>query len=361
MADDGADKTEEPTQRKLDEARRKGDVPRSQDVTSFASLAGATAVLVMAGGMLSHNMLWQLLPFIAHADSIQLEGHGAVDVGWAAFKIAAVPLVAIMAAAGLSGSVAAFFQQGGFIFTTEKLKPDFNKVSPLEGFKRLFGIDGWVQFGKSALKILATGAVTWWALAPHVNDMMLLAAADPRAMLGVAMDMCKRMAMAVLALLAVVALVDFVWQKVRFSQRMRMSKEELKDEFRQSEGDPHVKAKQKQLRNTRARQRMMQAVPKATVVVMNPTHYAVALRYEQGEAEAPECVAKGMDDLALRIRALAEESGVPVIEDAPLARALYAAVEVDEQIPAQHYEAVAKIVSFVMNRGKQTKARAAHR
>jgi flagellar biosynthetic protein FlhB len=138
--------------------------------------------------------------------------------------------------------------------------------------------------------------------------------------------------------------------------RMRMSKEELKEDFKQSEGDPHVKARQKQIRATRARQRMMQQVPKATVVVMNPTHYAVALKYEQGEDEAPLCVAKGLDSLALKIRGIAEEAGVPIIEDPPLARALYAAVEVDEMIPPAHYEAVAKIIGFILSGGKKAGA-----
>jgi flagellar biosynthetic protein FlhB len=358
---DGASKTEEPTQRKLDEARQKGDVPRSQDVTSFASLAGAFAVLVTAGGMLSHGMVTGLLPFIAHPDAFQLHGGGAVEVAWMAFRVAAVPVVSVLMGAGLAGAAAGFFQQGGFIFTFEKLKPDFNKVSPFEGFKRLFGIDGWVQFAKSALKIAATAMVAWWAISPHVNQLMTLAAVDPREMMGLALDLSKRLAMSVLMLLAVIALVDFVWQRIRFTQRMRMSKEELKEEYRNSEGDPHVKAKQKQKRAETARRRMMQAVPKATVVVMNPTHYAVALRYVQGEDEAPECVAKGMDDIALKIRAIAEENGVPVVEDAPLARALYAAVDIDEMIPTQHYEAVAKIISFIMNRGQEERPRAAHR
>ncbi len=358
---DGASKTEEPTQRKLDEARQKGDVPRSQDVTAFASLAGAFAVLVTTGSLMSREMVSGLLPFIAHPDQIQLAGGGAVEVGWMAFRVAVVPLVSVMMGAALTGAAAGFFQQGGFIFTFEKLKPDFSKVSPLQGFKRLFGIDGAVQFLKQVIKIAATAAVAWWALRPHLDQLMTLAAVDPRAMLGLALDLIKRLAMAVLMLLAVIALVDFVWQRIRFTQRMRMSKEELKEEFRQSEGDPHVKAKQKQKRAEAGRRRMMQAVPKATVVVMNPTHYAVALRYEQGETEAPECVAKGMDELALKIRAVAEEAGVPVVEDAPLARALYAATEIDEQIPTQHYEAVAKIISFIMNRGREDRPRAAHR
>jgi flagellar biosynthetic protein FlhB len=139
--------------------------------------------------------------------------------------------------------------------------------------------------------------------------------------------------------------------------KMRMTKEELKEDYKQSEGDPYMKARQKQLRNERARRRMMQAVPGATVVVMNPTHFAVALKYDPGEAPAPLCVAKGVDSLALKIRAIAEEAGVPVIEDPPLARALYASVDIDETIPASHYEAVAKIIGFIMQSGRRAAAR----
>jgi flagellar biosynthesis protein FlhB len=136
-------------------------------------------------------------------------------------------------------------------------------------------------------------------------------------------------------------------------QKMRMSKEEVKEDYRQSEGDPHVKAKQKQIRFERAKRRMMQNVPKATVVVMNPTHYAVALRYVQGETAAPICVAKGLDEVALKIREIAEEHRIPVVEDPPLARALYAVIELDETIPREHYEAVAKIVGFIMGKGRR--------
>ncbi len=148
-----------------------------------------------------------------------------------------------------------------------------------------------------------------------------------------------------------------MWQRQRFSARMRMSREEMKEEARQSDGDPHVKARQRQIRNERARRRMMQQVPKATVVVTNPTHYAVALRYVEGETEAPVCVAKGLDKLALRIRAVAEENQVPIVEDPPLARALYATMDVDESIPLQHYEAVAKVIGFVLGAAKRRRAR----
>ena len=176
-------------------------------------------------------------------------------------------------------------------------------------------------------------------------------------MLDFAADILRRLVFAVAAFLLIVAGADWFWQRQRFMQRMRMSKEELKEDFKQSEGDPHIKARQKQLRTERARRRMIQAVPTATVVVMNPTHYAVALKYDANETPAPLCVAKGLDTLALKIREVAEAHGVPVIEDPPLARALYATVEIDGIIPPAHYEAVAKIIGFILNAGRKVAAR----
>ena len=176
-------------------------------------------------------------------------------------------------------------------------------------------------------------------------------------MMPFAAEILRRLVFAVAGFLAVVAGADWLWQRQRFMARMRMSREELKEDFKQSEGDPHVKAKQRQKRAEAARRRMMQAVPKATVVIMNPTHYAVALKYEQGEDAAPLCVAKGLDSLALRIRSVAEEAGVPIVEDPPLARALYAAVDIDDMIPPAHYEAVAKIIGFILSSGRRAAAR----
>jgi flagellar biosynthetic protein FlhB len=164
--------------------------------------------------------------------------------------------------------------------------------------------------------------------------------------------MSRNLLYGVLVFLALVAGFDWFWQRYRYMQRMKMTKEEQKEDFKQAEGDPRIKARIRQLREGRARRRMMQQVPKATVVVMNPTHYAVALRYEPGETPAPVCVAKGLDSLALRIRETAEEHRVPVIEDPPLARALYATVEIDQAIPRQHYDAVAKIIGFILNRAQ---------
>jgi flagellar biosynthetic protein FlhB len=351
---EASSKTEEPTPRKLEEARKKGDVAKTQDLPQLASLAGVMAVILLGGGWLAQDMAVRLLPFIARPEDIDLSGTGGVFVAQEAMMATLPALAAVMIAACLAGAAGNLIQHG-LIFSGEKMKPSLKKVSPIEGFKRIFGPDGWVQFIKSTLKIGVTGLVAWMVLKPHARELQALAAADPAAMLPATMALVRALVFAVIAFLSVTALADWFWQKFQFMKRMRMSREELKDEFKQTDGDPHVKAKQKQIRAERSRRRMMQAVPDATVVVMNPTHYAVALKYVAGETAAPECVAKGVDELALRIRAVAEEAGVPVIEDAPLARALFATTEVDRQIPEAHYEAVAKIIGFVMGQ-KQARA-----
>jgi flagellar biosynthetic protein FlhB len=252
--------------------------------------------------------------------------------------------------AGAGGNII----QQGVLFTTKKLAPDPSRINPAEGFTRLFGIDGIANFIRSFLKVLLVIAVAWWVLAPHAGQVPNLVGMAPAGILAYSASVGTNLIFAVVALLAVIGIIDFVWQRQRHMQRLKMTKEELKEDFRQNEGDPHIKARQRSIRMQRARQRMIQNVPKATVVVMNPTHYAVALRYEQGATPAPECVAKGMDDVALRIREVAEEAGVPIIEDPPLARALYAAVEIDQIIPTDHYEAVAKIIGFILA-GRKTR------
>ena len=355
---EGGSKTEEPTARKLEDARRRGEVVRSQDVSQLASLLGAFGVLAVGGGWFVRDLTMRLLPFIAHPQDIDATGGGIMLVARAAGWAAAPILLAVMGGAALAGVAGNVFQTG-LLWSGEKLMPDLKKISPMEGFKRIFGIDGFVNFLKSMIKVLVTGGVAWLAMRHRVDEIGRLAAMEPAAILPLSADLLKALFYAVVSFLAVTAGLDWFWQRQRFMQRMRMSREELKDEYKQSDGDPHVKAKQKQIRNERARRRMMQNVPKATVVIMNPTHYAVALRYEQGVTPAPECLAKGMDELALRIRAVAEEHGVPVIEDAPLARALYAATEVDEQIPENHFEAVAKVIGFIMGAAQRKQAKTA--
>ena len=349
---DQSSRTEEPTPRKLQQAREKGDVVKTMDLSAFASLAAVAGVVVIAGGWLSRNLVAQLTPFFAHPDAMSLNGGGGQSVLLHAMLAGAPAVVIILLAAGFAGAGASLLQNG-ILFSPDKLKPDFKKISPVGGFKRIYGPDGLMMFIKSVVKVLFTGAIAWWILKPVMPKLATLSAFEPIAMLPMSMDILKRLAFAVAALTLAVASADWLWQRQRFMRRMRMSREELKEDYRQSEGDPHVRARQKQIRTERARRRMMAAVPGATVVVMNPTHFAVALKYEQGESAAPTCVAKGLDTLALKIREVAEAAGVPIIEDPPLARSLYAAVEIDDMIPPAHYEAVAKIIGFIMNRARR--------
>ncbi len=353
---DAASKTEEPTGRKIQQARERGEVVKTPDLASLASLVAAASVITLAGGWLSRNLMAQLTPFLSSPDSMSFVGGGGLHIGRMAV-MAAAPVVGAVMLVTCAAGVAANLLQTGFVFSPEKLEINLSKLSPLEGFKRVFGLDGFVQFLKSLLKVTLTALLAWWVLNPHLRDLEQLSAMDPVAMIAFSLDVLKRLVFAVGAFLLVVAGGDWFWQRQRFLKRLRMTKEEVKEEFKQTEGDPHIKARQRQIRNDRARRRMIQSVPEATVVVMNPTHFAVALKYDTNEAPAPMCVAKGMDSLALKIREVAEAHGVPVLEDPPLARALYASVEVDEVIPPAHYEAVAKIIGFILNAGREVAAR----
>lgn len=353
---EGADpesKTEEATPRKLEDARKKGDVAKSMDVGSAASLLGAAAVLLGAGGYFATSMAEQLLPFIAspHAMIGGLEAGAGVEIGAQALW-AITPFLAAVMLATIIGGAGGNLAQSGLLFTADKMKPQWERVSPMAGFKRIFGPDGLVQFIKTFLKLLAVGAICWFVLKPHVREFENLAAMSPAAILPFARDLAIALMASALVFLSFTAGADYLWQRYRFAERMKMTKEELKEDYKQSEGDPHVKAKLKQIRAQRSRQRMMQNVPTATVIVTNPTHYSVALRYEKGDA-APVCVAKGVDALALRIREVAREHSVPIVENVPLARALYAAVDVDETIPRDHFEAAAKVIGFVLQSRKK--------
>jgi flagellar biosynthetic protein FlhB len=349
-----AEKTEEPTARRLEHAREQGDVVKTPDLPQVFTFGAVAGVLMMMGDWMSRNLMTGLLPFLEHPDSMarSLEGGGGMVVARQAMMAGAPVLAIVLSAAALAGA-AGHLVQTGLMWTPSRLALQFNKLSPLAGFKRLFGIDSLIHYGKSLLKVAIVSVIAWMIVQPHVHEMEQLSGADPMTMLPFAINLLKKLAMAVGGFMLAVAGFDWFIQRQRFMARHRMSREEMKEDYRQSEGDPHVKARQKALRIQRARQRMMSAVPRATVVVMNPTHYAVALKYDPDDGAAPQCVAKGMDAIALRIRAVAEAAGVPVIEDAPLARSLFAAVEIEDFIPVAHYEAVAKIIGFIMSKQKK--------
>ena len=349
---DAGTKTEEPTSRRLEQARERGDVVKTQDLPQLTSFAGAAAALLVFGGWLSNNLSVSLLPFLEHPEAMHLQGGGGVVVARHAMMAAAPFLGVVLGMTALAG-VSGHLIQTGFMWSPEKLSFDFNKVNPMAGFQKLFGVDALVHFGKSLVKVALVGWIAYSVIKPHWPELQQLAEQDPVLMLPYAIDILKRLVFAIGSFMLAIAGFDWFWQRQRYMNRLMMTKEEVKEDFKQTEGDPHIKARQKAIRVQRARRRMMANVPKATVVVMNPTHFAVALKYEEGEGTAPQCVAKGVDAVALRIRAVAEAAGVTVIEDPPLARALYASVEIEDYIPLAHYEAVAKIIGFIMNGKKK--------
>jgi flagellar biosynthetic protein FlhB len=351
MADDRDDsqKTEDPTQKRLQDAREKGEFPRSQDIVTFATLSGATFAIVVWGGEASQIFVSRFGGFMAHPEAFDASAGGILALAWGV-AAALVVILAVPFAAMLVAAIGGNLVQSPLVMSAEKLKLDLTKLSPGKGVSRLFGGEALINFVKGLIKIVCAGAAAVWAVWPDGNALMGLIAADPRAAGASALELTTRMLGAVLAVVAIFAAIDWFWQRFNFMRRMRMSTQDIRDEMKQSEGDPLVKMKIRQVRMERGRKRMMQAVPTATVIVTNPTHYAVALKYESGTMSAPKCVAKGVDALALRIRELGKQHEVPVIENPPLARALYASVEVDADIPVEHYKAVAQIIGFVMRK-----------
>ncbi|GEC58385.1 flagellar biosynthetic protein FlhB [Bradyrhizobium japonicum] len=346
MADDTEDKTEDPTQKRLDEALEKGDVVKSQEVNTWFVIAGGTLVLSTFSGSIGSGILMPLRNLIANSWMIRTDGAGLLaltqSLGYAVVAAIGVPFL-LLALAAIAGNMV----QHQLVWSGEQLKPKFSKISPAAGFKRLFGKQAVANFLKGLFKLIALGAVMVAVLWPDRMRMESFLRVDPAELLPAITGMTVHLLAAVVAILAAVAIADYFFQYRTWYERHKMSLQEMKEEFKQSEGDPHVKGRIKQLRVQRAKKRMMAQVPKASVIITNPTHYSVALAYDRSMS-APICVAKGVDNLAFKIREIAKEHDIPIVENVPLARALYATVELDREIPVEHYHAVAEIIGYVM-------------
>src|SRR5690606_20754746 len=244
-------------------------------------------------------------------------------------------------------AIAANLVQHQPLLSIEPIKPKLSKVNPLEGAKRLFSQEALVNFAKGLIKLVVVAAVLWFVLAPEIDSLENMITLEPGMILKEFMDLAMKIFGAVLAIVTIIAIADYIYQRNRWWTRLKMTVQETRDEYKQQEGDPKIKGRIRQIRIERSRKRMMAAVPQATVVITNPTHYAVALKYDRDMA-APKCVAKGADAVAFRIRELAKEHDVPIVENPPLARALFASVDVDETIPTEHFKAVAEVIGFVM-------------
>lgn len=340
------DRTEEPTQRKLDEAIKRGDVAKSTEINTLFVLGGFTLALMILSGSITRTLSLDLRGFLMNAHQVPTDGAGLSDIGRQALLAGLAAIgwpAAILSIAALMGGAL----QHRPLWTFTPLKPQFSRVSPASGFKRLFGKEAFVQFAKGLVKIAIVGSVASIVLWAERDRLEGLARLEPGALLPALLALALKLMMGVLAIYAFLAIGDAVYQRMSWMKRQRMSKRELKEEYKDTEGNPEIKAKLRQLRSARVKRRMMAAVPTATVVVTNPTHYAVALKYERGMA-APICVAKGVDAIALRIRAVATEHGVGIVENPPLARALHATVEIDQEIPVEHYKAVAEVIGAIL-------------
>ena len=238
--------------------------------------------------------------------------------------------------------------QNGLVVSAEPLKPKLEKLSPISGFKRIFSLKSWVEFIKGIFKISLIGAAATVLLWPEAATVIKTVEIEMVGVMVILQSLTLKLLVGVAALVLVIALLDFLYQRFEHQKQLRMSRKDLQDEYKQTEGDPHIKARLKGLRAERARRRMMADVPNATVVITNPTHFAVALLYEAGEMAAPRAVAKGADLTALKIREIAEAHNVPIVENPPLARALYAAIDLGDDVPPEHYQAVAEVIGYVM-------------
>ncbi len=347
MADDVDDsqRTEEPSGRKLSRARDRGQVAQSREINNWFMIGTALGIVAFGGASIARAIGMALKRYIEAPHELSVEGALWPAIGGTLATIGGalvVPVVLLMVAA-LAGSLI----QTGLLFAPEKLTPKLDNLSPMKGFSRMFSARGLMEFGKTLVKLAVVVTVVAMLMRPELMRLPLMSGLDAGQMLGEIARLTGRMGFGVFVALTFIAVLDYGFQRFSFTKSMRMSKQEVKEEFKQSEGDPMIRARLRQIRMERARKRMMAAVPTASVVVTNPTHVAVALRYQLGTEGAPLVVAKGAELLAARIREIATEHKVPIVENPPLARALYANVEVDQQIPPEHYKAVAEIIGYV--------------
>lgn len=347
-------KTEDPTRKKLDDAVKKGQVVNSKEVTSFVMFLLLTIVTIW---IIPHSLTLlgsKLRYFIENAGNIPM------DKGVLGIIIPNIientliylsPLFVIVFIAAIASS---YFQHGEFIFSGESLIPKLSKISIIKGFGRIFSMKSFVEFLKGIFKIGLVGTFVLLVIMADIKELSQYQELSIEGILSQLFTMIKDIIILVTIIMAVIAAVDFSYQSYEHFKDLKMTKQEVKDEHKQTEGNPEIKQKIRKLRREQSQKRIKITVPQATVVITNPEHYAVALKYEQGGIEAPICVAKGLDLIAENIKTIAKEHDIPIVESPPLARALYKDVDYDQEIPVEHFEEVAKIISYVMSLEQKT-------
>ncbi|EAR51733.1 flagellar biosynthesis protein [Oceanicola granulosus HTCC2516] len=350
--EDKHSKTEQPSERKLKKARDKGDVPASRETGTAMvvfSLMLLSAFLIPSVGS---GLVAALGALIDVAGQVEIDSGraGLADVSALSSELTGqvgrvlAPLFLLMIVGALFGVLI----QGETVVSLERIRPKYSKISPLGGVKRLFSADMIVEFLKNTLKVVIVAAIGTW-IARRAVSQVWMGSLAPEALPGFVRGEVTAMLMATAALLVPFAIADILWKRAQWTKKQRMSLKEVRDEHKETEGDPFIKQKRTDIRRERARQRIATAVPKATVIITNPTHFAVALRYQPGVDQAPVCVAKGADHVAARIRELGRENDIPILENKPLARSLHAVAEIDAVVPVEHWQALAEIISWVMD------------
>ena len=351
MADD-MEKTEEPTPKKIDDARKEGNVPKSQDASSFLTLLVAVAAT------------FALLPLIQkHLFDLYIYYHSLIgrefskelifEIGLVSLKELAITILPLASTVALSGVIAAVLQFG-FIFTTKPLQPKLSKIDPIKGLGKLFSMKKLIEGIKITSKVIIVFTVAFFFLLSFIKELPTVVNFPLHAELAWLKEKVIILAAVMLIIFFVLALIDLLIVRFQYFKELKMSKQEIKDEHKQMDGDPHVKARIKKIQMEMAQKRMMQNIPDADVVITNPTHYSVAIRYDKSKEDAPVVVAKGVDNLALKIREIAREHSIQIVENPPLARELYKGCEVDEKIPQKLYKAVAEVLAYIYQTQKRS-------
>ena len=343
---DDQERTEQPSEKRLRESREKGDVPRSRDLSgAVVVLAGVSALMNGGAAAMEHVRRIYGLGLTYDRDALFSEQLPGRVLSMAMHE--AMSLFAPVALATMLAALAAPLLLGGLNFSAEALEPKFERLDPIKGLGRIFAMRGLVELAKSLLKLLLIGGILVMVLKNWQDDLMATGVGEVRAGTFKAMSLLGHGALLFGSILALIGGADALYQKFDHNKRLRMTRQELKDESKESDGNPELKGRIRQLQFQMARKRMMQELPKADVLITNPSHFAVALRYDEGRMGAPRVIAKGMDELALQIRLVASSHRIPTVEAPPLARALYATTQIDREIPSALYVAVAQVLAYV--------------
>ncbi|WP_406621863.1 flagellar biosynthesis protein FlhB [Bacillus atrophaeus] len=340
------EKTEKATPKKRQDTRKKGQVAKSADVNTAVSLLVVFLSFIAIGPYMRDRLLSFLETFYTESLTMKLSMSNVHMLFIDLLKDTGIILAPIMLVALIAGVISNYMQIG-ILFSAEVIKPDLKKLSPLKGFKRIYSMRAIVELLKSILKIAVVGFAAFLVLWTHYGEILRLPLLTPEEVLSFVSKLTLWMGLSGAGALMVLAGLDYLYQKFDYEKNIRMSKQDIKDEYKKSEGDPIIKSKIKQRQREMAMRRMMQEVPKADVIITNPTHYAIALKYDEHKMDAPYIIAKGVDHLALKIKQIAKEHDVMTVENRPLARALYDQVEIDQAVPEEFFKVIAEILAYV--------------